>query len=273
MDHDVEESVGAEYGHIVRFASPPVTEVVAAVHFQALSFATAMRLGQLHQEQFAEEFPIIEPQVPLPSRVEDFDEVAGEQQFQVQFGANAEPPRVWFIDETGDRVVQVQSNWFACNWRNVRAESTYQQWERRREDFRAQWESFSSWVAACGDEVVPVQCEVTYINHIETPDHANLPQIFHVDTPVATGLRLQERRIQDRYVILDNNNDAVGRLTTSIQPGFKQPDMMPVYAFELTARTSSSAGVLRGLDVGRNSIVTQFLSMTTPEAREGWGQA
>ena len=80
-------------------------------------------------------------------------------------------PRLWLLSEDGSRLIQLQSDLIAYNWRRspegVPLEESYPRYTHLRGEF-AQHIGRLAELAAEEDEhaLLPNWCEVTYINHI-----------------------------------------------------------------------------------------------------------
>lgn len=264
------------------FRKPPVTEVVVGLAFKPIEELSAIRIGQLWAEKFASAFPNAEEQPPYEPPVERFDQPV--PRFSVGLELIGFPrPRVWFINEAGDEVVQIQHNYFACNWRKVQPDAEYGRWASRRSSFERSLSAFQSFLAehALGD-VLPTQCEVTYINHIEPSDgwrdHSDAATVFtFVRNPAfeeeGFGGRLEQVQLSEQ-LRLEREGEPIGRLHVVLQPAFRRHDNQPIYVLELTARGrplgEDTHGVLSFLDEGRAAIVRAFAAITSSAMHEVW---
>lgn len=264
------------------FRNPPVTEVVAGVSFKPIEELSAPRIGQLWAEKLIQAFPRVEEQLPYEPPVERFDQRAPSISFGLEVGGFPRP-RVWFVNQSGDEVVQIQHNYFACNWRKVRPDAEYGRWGSRRTAFATWFQVFRSFLAeqALG-EVSPTQCEVTYVNHIEPADgwseHGDAAAVFRslAMPPFGTegfGGRLEQVQMAEQFR-LEREGEPFGRLHVVLQPAFRRVDNRPIYVLELTARGrpagDSNDAVLAFLDEGREAIVRAFAALTTSTMHDVW---
>src|SRR5712692_9072521 len=274
--------MSATNGAIHSFKKPPVTEVVLGVSFRALPGLSVPYLGQLWRENFAEHFPSIEEQPPYTPPLERFDPGGLMPSISLEFQA-VTIPRLWFRTKEGDELLQVQRNWFACNWRKVAPGAAYGRWAPRRAAFEKWFSIFSEFVRKNDlGEIAPVQCEVTYVNHImSNSTWQNLGQLARVVTLVNSikGDFLPESeqlRVNAQYVIPNANHEPIGRLHVDAQPAFRAEDRKPMFVLNLTARGKPEGddlgGILAFLDRGRKWIVEAFVDITTREMQEGWGR-
>lgn len=262
------------------FRNPPVTEVVASVTFKPIQQLNAVALGRLWDRYLSGEFPRVEEQPPYDPPMERFGPPtpAG---LSLQLEAGFPSPRMWFLNEDGNELLQFQRNWFACNWRKVRPDDQYARWPSRRTAFSTWYEALSKFLGEEGLDVpVPVQCEVTYINHIVAGDtwksHGELHRILRIVAPPAEFDLVEEQRSMTAQFLMAKDGEPWGRLHVKAQPAFRREDDRPVVVLELTARGipqgTSLPGILTFLDAGRDAIVTGFAAITAPEMHTEWGR-
>lgn len=266
---------------IVRYENPPITEVVVAVAFQPLPHLTVAHLGQFWRESLAAAFPQVEERPTYEPPLETFDGPSPAQ-LSLTLTQQFPPPRLWFKSADDQELLQVQRNWFACNWRKVSPEADYSHWPSRRDAF-VQW--FRKLEAFVSDnnlgKVSPTQCEVTYINHI-TPDsvwtrHGEIHRIFnHIDAVEGFLPEPEEFGFQSRYLMRASDNHLMGRLHVSAQPVIDVKDGHPAIALNLTARGAPEQegidGVIEMADRGREWIVRAFDALTTDAMHQSWGR-
>jgi uncharacterized protein (TIGR04255 family) len=282
--------VPADPPNIVSFASPPVAEVVTSVKFPAMSPETFTALGALRESAWAEEFPTLQQQPPYEAPVERFDAASLIQRpFTFDFETTPPLPRLWMISQSGNELIQVQSDWFAANWRrnafpglDGAEDAEYVRWPARRDAFIRHWGALSTWLRARDNVAVPMQCEVTYINHILPIEGvwSTLGEIGAVlpalAVPSRNGTQLENVAWRSASLRPASDGLAPSRLHISANPGFAGPgpEPSPVVILELTVRGAppEDGDLLRFFDMGRKTIVETFLAITSDSAREVWGQ-
>ncbi len=264
------------------FAAPPVTEVALSVQFDPLASLRTPQLGLLWQD-FRNRFPKTEEHPPLPSVIEKFG-VLGLPKVGVRFEMTLPVPRCWFLNEAGTELIQVQQDRFVHNWRKVGQGDEYPRYECIRETFKAELDTFCQFLAREQlGELVPNQCEVTYINHIVSGQgwekHGQIGEVVRVWTSCYDDTFLSEPedvRLAVRYVIPDSAGNPLGRLLVSVEPAYRAVDDTPILVLQLTARGRPDGegleGALRFLDTGREWVVRGFASMTAPRMHEIWGR-
>ena len=168
------------------YDEPPVVEVAISLQFKVLESLRSPYFGLLwsvfRQEGYSriEEhgelepaFEVFEP-TSLPSvgiRVQTFDDAPP-------------PPRVWLLNEPQNELIQIQGDRLILNWRRGAQSEPYPRYSHIIERFRSALASFIQFAMSekLGD-VVPTQCEVTYVNHIPSgggrSKHGDLESFGH----------------------------------------------------------------------------------------------
>jgi len=271
--------MSAKIGRQVHFEKPPVVEVALSVQFEPLRKLDGARVG-LYWAGIKTRFPTIEQQPRLDPVVERFDVTDYAPRFlRIEFGEAV--PRFWFLTTNESELLQVQQDRFIHNWRKKNVEP-YPHYENLRESFANELKAFSNFLAAEGiGEIVPNQCEVTYINHIEAEAaqgaHARVEDVLTVwsglQNPELLPSQLESADVRLRYVISQEGRK-LGRLHIELQPAFRQQDGRPIWVLILTARgtplTRDLGGVVPFMDVGRDHMLEAFLAITTRRLQEQW---
>jgi hypothetical protein len=266
------------------YASPPVTEVVISLQFEPVGGLRAVHLGLLWQE-FRERYPRTEEHPPLAPVFEAFPGT-GQPRISVQFQVLDAPPvpRVWFLNDPGTRLLQVQQDRFIHNWRKVGEGGAYPRYEGIRQTFADELEVFRRFLEREGlGTLRPNQCEVTYLNHIVPGECWQRPgQLEGVVTVWASGgsdgflPEPEEARLTVCYVIPGPGGAPIGRLHGTLSPARRKADGQPILVLDLTARGRPSdeeiEGALGFIDLGREWIVRGFTSLTTPCQHRAWGR-
>jgi uncharacterized protein (TIGR04255 family) len=257
-----------------------VNEVVLSVQYPSAVVDEVTALADFWPK-IRTDFPQLERQPPIVPAVEEFG--PPRRQPQVEFRMLSEPPtqRYWFIEEAGNRLVQVQADRFLLNWRKVSDEDGYPRYRNLRSEFESRYATFAETVSA---EAVPEVdwCEVTYINHIPAEgnrpaEHMQLSKVLKViaEQPVGEALPPPEdSQLQERFVIRDGEAP-VGRLYLTATPAYRTADDKPIYVVTLLARGRPRGqglqGVLEFFDLGRDLIVRGFKELTTDQMHQTWG--
>jgi uncharacterized protein (TIGR04255 family) len=265
------------------FADPPVIEVALSVQFEPLSALHVPHFGLLWSD-FRAEFPKIEEHPPRPHVIEQFG-IRRPPKLDVRVEAAFPIPQCRFLNDKGTELVQVQQDRFVHNWRKVGTGDEYPRYEFVKGRFERELRTFRQFLAREGlGELIPNQCEVTYVNHIVSgaawDRHADLGEILTVWTTRYSDTFLsvpQDMGLRVRYIIPGADGSPLGRLIVGVDPAYRTEDDRPIYVLTLTARGrpvgEGIEGAIGFLDIGREWVVRGFTSITSRRMHEIWGRS
>jgi uncharacterized protein (TIGR04255 family) len=265
------------------FREPPVIEVVLAVSFETMQGLDNVQVGRLWEAEFRADFPKVEEQPPYFPPVERFGHRARMPAVKLEMFDAPPMPRYWFINESDTQVIQLQNNWFACNWRKRPQDPEYRRYASIREPFAEYFQRLSRFAEAeTLDPIKPIQCEVTYINHIfpneEWKSHGDLSRIVRLwreNDPSGFLPAPEQVQFLASYVLPDEPAPQ-GRLHVAMQPAFTVEDEQPIYVLNLTARGAplgdNLEGILGFLDTGHEWVVRGFAAVTSDVMQRVWGR-
>jgi uncharacterized protein (TIGR04255 family) len=268
------------------FEHPPLVEVVLSVQFELLDKLNIPQLG-LCWSEFKDKFPNVEQHPPLDRVIERIGvRVPRKLKPSFQFSSAPPIPRIWFIDPTGGELIQIQQDRFIRNWRKVTAPDTYPRYEKHiRPRFVKDLTKFRDFLTKENiGQIKPDQCEITYINHIQSCEvwnnHYDLNKVFTGWQPPpleAEAILTEENTtFSSQYLLRDESNNFLGRLHIFVKPAFRSSDDKPIFMLAITARgqplSDDDKGILEFFDMGRIAIVKSFKSITTPEMHKVWGE-
>jgi len=276
------KSLASALSDFPKFANAPVSEVALSLQFDPLPGLQIHHFGLLWAK-FRDRFPKVESHPPIERTIEAFNrdpQLVPTVTFELVNPFMT--PRVWFVNQTGTELLQVQRDRFIVNWRRIKSEDKYPHYEYVREILEREYKLFASFIGEHKiGEIRFNQCEVTYINQIQTcpvwQKHSQVGRVLNVMAPEFKEENLPTPelfRFSAQYFMGDPNAP-IGRLHLEFQPGFKASDRKPIFAMNLVARGKpmgdSLAGAIAFLDVGRANIVCGFRDLTTPEMHKEWG--
>ena len=251
------------------YENPPVIEVVCGVHFKTINNLLAPHLGLLW-EKFRSEYPFCQEVAPLVSVIEKFE---GKKQIGIEFQEVPPLPRIWFIHENDNGIIQVQRDRFLHNWRKVRPDDEYPRYPKVIKMFKSNLSKFESFLKENKfDEIVPLQYEMTYINHIwEGDGWSNLTEIGKVLPDYSfrqnpTRFLPEPERINWRTSFL--LPDKAGRMHVTIRNGKRRDDDKPMIILDLTVRGIGNKGMEAWFDLAREWIVCGFDDLTGKEIQK-----
>ena len=192
--------------------------------------------------------------------------------------------RTWFMNDARSELIQVQPDRFLRNWRRIEVDDAYPRYAHVRQRFVEGVGDFRDFLKSENlGAFRPNQCEISYINHIETSHiwntHSEIEKVLRlwnprVDTDHVPSL--ENVRVATQHVMRDRSEAPIGRLHVATQPAFRGTEAEPLIVFSLTARGAPSEptmeGVMEFVDKGRETIVRGFTSMTTVEMHRHWGR-
>jgi uncharacterized protein (TIGR04255 family) len=258
-----------------RFRKPPVSEVALGVQFPAI--LNPIHLGLFYQ-RVKPRFPKIQMQSPVLPVFETFG-TGGQPGPQFAF-ANAMQPRMWFLSDDDNFLIQLQSDRLLVNWRSGPQAAPYPHFDAVQKVFTDALDALES-VAQDENIGIPVnQCEVVYINPILTTTTGvpiSEPQRIFRICSAERGSEWQEPlehiSCNARYLLKDQTGTPYGRLTVTLGSG-TAADNSPAFQLELTARgfpqEDGRAGIVAFHKQGHLAIVRCFAAITTPEMHEFW---
>lgn len=262
-----------------KFDDPPVVESVLSVEFAPLERWGVPHYG-LFWEAIRQDFPRWDVKPPLSSVIERFDKPSPDEQ-PPSVTLRPGPPdfRCWYIDEDDRTLIQIQNGRFIHNWRKTGPEDKYPHYDKSiRLAFEQNWKKFCDFTQQndLGQPYV-IQCEITYINHLEIrkgwESPADLPKVLLPWSGATNGHFLPA----PDSVAFDVNfrlPDDKGRLRVSAKPAIRNSDGTEIVQLNLTARgkpdKDDPTSALEWLDLGRQWVVRGFADLTSSEMHKLW---
>lgn len=260
------------------FDAPPVVEVVLGVAFEPAYQLTSVDLVQVWNDLYKSYFPNVTEKPPYDAPKETFHIQLPKRELITRVGLP--PVRLWITSEGEQELIQLQHDWFARNWRKVDHDGVYPRYDKHiRPAFAEDLASFTSYVTDLGTELTPVQCEVSYVNHIRPggpwATHRDIESLFQLlDTSAYKATFLESAAFKSSSLITTSQSSPIGRLHVQIDSAF-DPAGDPLIVLNLTARGSpiegsSNEAVMRFQDIGREHIVRTFVEITTEASHQLW---
>jgi uncharacterized protein (TIGR04255 family) len=225
----------------------------------------------------------------LPRRLEQPARPPVEERFEggpgptVRFEVFTAPqmPRYWFLSDDETRLVQVQHDLIAHNWRKMGSGAEYPRFTVLREGLSRYLHDLSEVLAAEEKgELKPNWCEVTYINHIPASidsDRLALHDVVNMVSLMNSPTFLPEpedAQFAARFR-MEENGSAVGRLTLAAAPAVSATDGKEIWTLTLTARALATeatvASAFGRLNLCHEWVVRGFRDITTDRMHDFWG--
>jgi uncharacterized protein (TIGR04255 family) len=263
---------------IVDFKRPPVVEVALAIQHGAPT-ADVLDIAAL-STRLKGEFPAREEHPSRPPIQEQFGPVPPGPPFQIQFLSQPPMSRFWLLSANGSRLLQVQHDLVALNWRKVDDQRVYPRYGSLKQPLRRYIREYTEVLREAGkSDLEPNWCEVLYVNHVMPLEGQKqrppLSDVLAGIKPLRTKFLPdpEDAQFATRYVI-EKNSQPLGRLTAMVSPAVRNEDQVPLWIFTLTSRVLASEpsvkSALAALDIGREWVVRAFKEMTTAKMHEVW---
>jgi uncharacterized protein (TIGR04255 family) len=253
------------------FEKPPVNEVVFGVQFETIEEFQSPHFGIFWEKLGRDKYPKYQ-QVPFLAHVIEEDKIT-KQDPAFLFKKNVIPlPRVFFINPTDDKLVQVQQDRFLRNWRKMKPEDSYPRYKTLLPEFKESLENFEQFVSNefNGKKLNIDQYELTYVNHIYIDDgdlnQNQLSKYFAVygDNKFCSFLPIPESVGWNGIYKLSN---ALGRLHVTLNP--YNLEERKLFVLNLTARGINEQKNMKSwLEVAHEWIVRGFVDITGKQAQE-----
>ena len=249
------------------YKSPPVNEVVCGVRFNPSANLHIPHIGFLW-EKFRADYPNTQHVPPIATAKGDL---------LIDWATGMPLPRVWFISESDDQLVQFQFDRFYFNWRRRRGD--YPRYDYVISEFESVLQKVTVFFSEFDlGELTPIEYELSYINHIPKGHGwntiADLPKIFtdYVwKRPQKRFLPKPEKVTWTKEFQLPENK---GNLNVSLKYAIRTEDKLPLLVLELKTRgideSVGKEGLREWFDLAHEWIVRGFTDLTTPEIHEMW---
>jgi len=254
-------------GALPNYKKPPVNEVVCGMRFHTPDKLLIPHVGLLW-DKFRQEYPTIQHAPPI---------VTAKGEIPIDKATGLPLQRVWFINKSDNQLIQFQFDRFYFNWR--RRQDVYPRYPHVIKNFEIVLNTIVNFFNEFElGEFKPIECELSYINHIPKGQEWNLvddlPRIFS---------DFVWRQTRGRFLPSPENvawqtnfplPEKRGHLTVNLTQSIRMEDKVPLFVLELTARglgESTNKNTIREwFDVAHEWIVRGFTDLTTHEVQMGF---
>jgi uncharacterized protein (TIGR04255 family) len=267
----VDVIIEADTGKLPFYSQPPVMEVACSVLFPSLEGLLCSHLGLLWQ-RFQPEYPLCDDVVPVASKIEAFDTKKADSQLILSNIPNL--PRVWFINQDGTRIIQIQRDRFVHNWRKVDLDSEYPRYGILVKAFQEHLAKFNNFlVEAELGQIQPLQYELTYVNQIpQGQGWLTLEDIGKIFPDISWRINPQRFLAYPQGIswttVFELPNE-LGRLHTSVKAVLINEQL--TLLFELTVRGIGDYNSIDTLEnwfeIAHEWIVSAFTDLTSEETQ------
>lgn len=148
-----------------KYQTPPVVEIVCGVQFDALQKLFTPHLGPIWELYKKEGYTGCEEHPPLPRRIEPLHR-APLRQITLNQETGPPFPRIWFLHETAEKIIQIQRDLFIFNWRAFKPESQYPGLDSIVNDFEKHFRCFEGFMMTQSEPIKQLQYQLSYLDHI-----------------------------------------------------------------------------------------------------------
>jgi uncharacterized protein (TIGR04255 family) len=266
------------------YKKPPVVEVAMGVQYMPLEAFSTVQVG-LYWETIRDNYNCVEEQPPISHIIEEIEETPGIRPLKIrpnlEVRTKPELPRTWFLNSTGNRLIQVQRDRFLHNWRQTEEKDEYPRYPVVKATFFENWTGFCEFLT---DQTLPSpqidQCELTYVNHIRQGEGWEaIDDIFSLFTFLdwrtrSNFMTIPENLRWSMQFLLPNK---MGRLYVEMSIVRIKYDNSLAIRFSLTARGIPSGKIdtesMSGwFDIAREWIVKGFADLTSKKTDSIWGK-
>jgi uncharacterized protein (TIGR04255 family) len=257
------------------YQSPPVAEVICGMQFDPLSGFGSSHFG-LFLHAVEDEYPNTEDRAPI----DDLRETEEGTTAKGQFALLDIPPlrRVFYLDLSGNFLLQLQPSKFLTNWRRQTEHDAYPRFSATFGRFTDGWARFRKFADEAGLKPLSAnQYELTYINHIEEDEKAFPSGLEHVLPFFAWSAAHSEPFLPDPSAaairLTFDLPDGKGRLHLSIGHGIRPRDKKRIAVADFTARgpaKSDWSDMESWFSLAHEWIVRGFTDLTSTNAHKKW---
>ncbi|MBW8000440.1 MAG: TIGR04255 family protein [Planctomycetes bacterium] len=260
------------------YDKPPVNEVVLGVQFGTLANFSAIHSG-LFWQKIKGDYPknSVHPQI-APSAETFEGPVMAELGVKTVISSTPPSPRYWFLDDSENQLIQLQSNRFLHNWRKMTGEEDYPHYSNILPEFKKQWLVFLDFIKT--EELGDINLnlwEVTYVNNLYQGEAWNdLGDLYKVFPFLSNNALPEHLKSPEkiRLTLAYAYPDKLARLYVELATAYRRSDGTPLIQLKLTARgqlaSNDNENLYKCLDFGRETIVKNFTDLTSLEAHKLW---
>jgi uncharacterized protein (TIGR04255 family) len=256
------------------FQNPPIDELVLSIQFASIAQLKSAHIG-LFWSKIRDRFPDVSEQPTVQPVFETFGGIRAAPGIQFQALFTPPMPRYWFEKLGEPALLQLQQDRLLRNWRQAPDNSrVYPRYESIRTGFRKDVEEYQTWLRSEElGEIVPNQCEVTYINIIRLPDGSNPHTQLNRISPASE--KLEHSNVQ-LVSVFERDGKPAGRTYVNFQPAYTQATTEPIVKLDITVRGKPFGETVDNafdfLDLARAEVVNTFTALTTEEMHKFWGK-
>lgn len=250
------------------YENPPVVEVALGIQFDPLVKLNPIEIGRL-SEIWRKDFPDNLEQPALPHLFGSNMSIPP----SIQIAIGQSPRRYWFLNKTGDHLIQLQNDRMIVNWRKITKDLSYPRYWSIKEMLKTKFEDFNQFVKknALG-EIKIDRIEAAYVNLIDVSSTEpnkleNVVRFWNV----AENHHLGEPNIVNVNVQFDAPDPLKMNVSLASASGIDEKPTLSmtiqVFGKPFTDKVESA---LEALDVAHVHIVKSFDELTVQTMHDKW---
>jgi len=243
---------------MIKLNKAPIIEVVVGVQFDRPIIKNDLTFECYNAVK--ETYPEITENPILPSIIEKLD---GPSENYLMHGFHS---RKWFINVSGHKLIQIQSDKLLFNWRKTSKEEEYPHFEAVLTEYLDIFKKFN---AICNFKDKVNQLEITYVDHILLEDFGlsdcDINKIFkYWNLPKA--LRNIDNNLSFPYEEIN------GILNIKLQSAIRNKDQKKLITSNTTARgmLAKDKDINKWFDLGHEILLSFFVDSLTDESKKIW---
>ncbi|MBT5028955.1 MAG: TIGR04255 family protein [Nitrospina sp.] len=248
--------------------------------FDPLEDFQSTHLG-MFRETIKAEYPSFEEKPFLLPKTEYYKPNLGKSAEPVVIKANS-LPRLWFVSENKNQILQLQSDQLINNWKKVQDEDSYPHYDEIIQKFENHFNEFNAFVNDHEiGEIKPKQYELTYVNHIsslngwekDSPIENIFPEFKLASDPKNFLPKCEAFNWTNTYLLPNEE----GRLYSTIKVVLHRVSAEPLIRFQLKVtgiNKEASLDKMRSwFDLAHEWILLSFAELTNEKVQtEYWGR-
>ena len=249
------------------YDKPPVIEVVCGIAFKKIEQFKAPHIGLFWQKVRAD-YPTCQhaPTLGFPP---DTLEPVGEFEFPL--------PRIWFINEKKNGLIQLQNNRFFYNWRKMHSEEVYPHYQTVIKGFKVNFELLKNFLEKEKlGSLNPTDCELTYVNHIFKGEGWKTISDIHNVLPDINWRPNKNRFLSEPQHISWQTSFALpedkGRLHVKLDQVTHRIDKRPILRLEISTKglgaDKSQKSIWNWFELAHKWIVCGFTDLTSSKIQQ-----
>lgn len=258
-----------EPGNDFELERPPLDEMVLGIQFVPLAGWSVPHFG-LFWETIRQDFPHFEVKEPLITP-ESLLSAPG------SLVVSGLPARMWFIEESGVHLLQIQHDRVVLNWRK-RPGGVYPRYRSLRSQLERLWTGFIGFLERedLGTPQV-TRCENSYVNYIDIEALMREGLSFVDIFPIWEGGPV--KFLEETATLSFNMTLGIPGTQAQVEVGFRptvniqeKKQLLQLLLTTIVVPTGvDSHSVLAALDLGHDWNIRAFKEFTSLEVRKKWG--